>query len=225
MSWTVSRRIAWGFSLCIALLLALTAVALWALSTSRREFSSALEARRGELVPTLKLESELRSTNVEFLRFIIEPQGGYDRRRDSTLRIVQQLLTEVRSRSDRDARWDDVAQLITTWDGAARRAMDASRRGDEANAIAIRRNEVQPARNDLDARLAEIGERVVARTDSMAANGNATADKARIGLLLGALLAVFAGIASAVVLGRQINRPLQETSGVLATSAAEILAA
>mgnify|MGYP000259330652 CR=1 FL=1 len=225
MPWTVSRRIAFGFGLSILLLVILASVALWALASTTREFSSALEQRRGELVPTFRLESELRSTNVEFLRFLIEPAGGYDRRRDSTLRIAQQLLTQVRARPGRDPRWDDVAGLVSRWDEAARRAMDAARRGDEATAIAIRRAEVQPVRAELDALLNDLNERITARTDSIAANGVATNERARTGLVIGTLVALLAGISSAYFLTRAINRPLQETSGVLATSAAEILAA
>jgi methyl-accepting chemotaxis protein len=225
MPWTVSRRIALGFGLSIVLLLALAAVAMWALATSRDDFTSALEARRNELAPTLMLESELRSTNVEFLRYLAEPQAGYDRRRDSTLRLVQQLLAQVRARGDRDARWDEVTQLLGQWDLAARRTMDVARRGDGAGAVVMRREEVQPIRLLLDQRLDDISDRVRVRTDSIAAAGNATADDARTTVLVGAILAVLAGLASAFLLGRAINRPLQETSGVLATSAAEILAA
>jgi methyl-accepting chemotaxis protein len=225
MPWTISRRIALGFSLSVLLLAILASIAWWALRSSTREYTTALEARRGELVPTLRLESELRSTNVEFLRFVIEPTAGYDRRRDSTMRLVEQLITQVRGREGRDARWDDVAQLVQRWDAAARRSMDAARRGDEATALNIRRNEVQPVRTELDARLDDVTEAITARTDSIAASGAATAEKARTGLIIGALLALLASIASALGLGRAINRPLQETSGVLATSAAEILAA
>jgi methyl-accepting chemotaxis protein len=225
MPWTVSRRIALGFGLSIVLLLVLAGVALWALATTRRDFSHALEARRTELLPALRLESELRSTNVEFLRFMAEPNAGYDRRRDSTLRIVQQLLGEVNGRATRDARWSQIGQLLDRWDGAVRRAMEQARRGNDAGALEIRRTEVQPVREELDETLREITGAITVRTDSIAADGDVSAQRAREGLVAGTIIALLAGLASALLLGRAINRPLQETSGVLATSAAEILAA
>src|SRR5215217_743105 len=190
MPWTLSRRIALGFALGIVLLLVVAGVAMWALTASRRDFTRALDARRNELEPTLRFESELRSTNVELLRALIEPNAGYDERTDSTLRVAQQLLARVRARADHDTRWDEVPALLGTWAAASRRANAAARRGYAVTMVSTRRNEVQPARAVLEARLSDIAGRVAARTDSLATNGDATANRAFTELVLGALLAL-----------------------------------
>jgi methyl-accepting chemotaxis protein len=62
-------------------------------------------------------------------------------------------------------------------------------------------------------------------SDSIAASGEAVAQSARQALVVGLVIAMLIGLLSAYLLSRAINGPLQETTSVLASSAAQILAA
>jgi methyl-accepting chemotaxis protein len=226
MNWTISRRILSGFAVSLALIIAVAAMGIWSLKRTTTAYQTALEARRTLIVPSLKAELDIGNANIQFLRFLVEEDRSYLRRRDSAVAVARSEIASVRAaatETDR-ANWAESAVLLDQWATASNDASDALTAGRRDQALELRRTRVQPLRDQLDARLQNAVNRTQATADSVASQGNEASRSAQTSLYFGALLAMIASLASAFLLGRSINRPLQETSNVLATSAAEILA-
>lgn len=228
MSWTVSRRITLGFGILFALVLVLFAIAFFSLQSTRDTYEHALSTRRSSLLPAILAQSDVRAANISVLRYLLQPDESHRVARDSLLRESARQLEILRdsARIDEMRRnWADASNLLARWDAATRRSLDAAARGNAAEAQRIRMQESQPLRAQLDA-LFETGVRTVTlEADSLAAVGSDVAENARKGLLTAATLAIIIGLITAVLLNRAVSLPLQETSGVLASGTAEILAA
>jgi methyl-accepting chemotaxis protein len=228
MTWTVGRRITVGFSIVLGLLAIVAGLGVWALHSATGTYESALGQRRSALVPALKGESELRGANTAYLRYLLEGTEGQAHQRDSIITLAANLITELRDSSDNDVdhrAWQQAFDLLARWRAATDSSMAAKRAGKLDEALRIRAQLAQPIRGQLDSMFRVGVQRTSAAADRTASDGAATATTARTALLAGAFLALIAGIASAVMLNRAISGPLQETSTVIASGSAEILAA
>jgi hypothetical protein len=228
MTWTVTRRIVVGFATLLVLLAVVVVLGAWALTRTTKSYEAALEQRRQQLVPALMAESEVRASNAEFLRYIIEGDERYAHARDSTIGVGRAMLTALRdsaATSELRGIWDGALGTLARWDRAGAAAMAARRAGNMAEAIRIRQEQTQPLRAELDATVRR-GVQIATRgSDETARDGQRTATDARNWLLWGGALAIVLGLLSAYYLNNAVSEPLQETSGVLSSSAAEILAA
>jgi methyl-accepting chemotaxis protein len=228
MDWTVSRRIAIGFAIGLALVVVVAVIGANALARTAGSYEVALAERRRALVPALRTESELRSANVEYLRHLLEGDARYNRNRDSVITIARTLATAVRDSigtDDGQRQWTSAIATMDQWTEAMRASAAARTAGNLPEALRIRANTVEPTRRQLDEAIAQSVRLTQIRIDSAAATGRNTASSARTALIFGAALALLAGILSGFLLGRAINRPLQESANVIASSASEILAA
>jgi methyl-accepting chemotaxis protein len=228
MNWTVSRRIVVGFSIVLALLSVVAVLGWWTLRQTSATYELALNDRRTLLVPALRAESELRAANGAFLRYILEVSKSDRDMRDSLLRINSQVVTRLRDSAPTDrlrAIWTEASTKLEEWRTATDSAIATRTRGNLTEAIAIRSNVTGPIRVELENLFREGVAIATARADSTAAAGASTASSARMMLMVGGLIALIAGIMSAILLNSAIVRPLQETSGVIASGSAEILSA
>lgn len=228
MTWTVNRRIVFGFSIVLGLLVVVSGLGVWALSSTTETYDHALQVRRHALVPALRAESEVRAANMAYLRFLLEGSPRDARMRDSLDGIVGSLITQLRDSAENDADrhdWENAANLHQRWAAAGDSAMAAKRANNIPEALRIRATVEQPIRFALDSVFRNGVNSARDLSDRTAAEGAATADKARLGLILGTLLALLLGIISAWLLNRAISRPLQETSTVIGSGSAQILAA
>ncbi len=228
MHWTVSRRIAAGFTVGLSLVVAVAVVGVVALRTTSTAYQAAVQHERQTLVAALEAESDFRRGRVDHLRFLLKPEETLLRSRDSVLAASRgslvQLRTSARTAEDR-ALWDAALVALSQWEEPMRAAVAAALAGRPAEALRVQDTRVAPAGDAVRAAIRRGVERATATTD--AAIGSAAAAGARMQqvLQLGAVLALVVGILSAVLLNRAVTGPLQETTGVLASSAAEILAA
>lgn len=228
MNWTVSRRIVSGFSIVLVLLLIVSLIGWKSLSNTTATYEQALNERRTELIPAYRGESDMRAANSAYLRFLLEPSVVHRRTRDSVLETSERMLTALRDSSkspDTRQHWVDALALFASWHAALDSAMLLRERGDLNGALRIRATIAQPLRDRLDAIYQQGIHRAVSRADSTAARGAESASAARQMVGWGAALAILAGILSALLLNNAITKPLQETSSVIASGAAEILSA
>lgn len=228
MTMTVGRRIVLGFSLIIVLLVLLTAVGMWGLRSVSGTYENALQVRRHSLVPALRAESELRGSNMAYLRFLLEGGDEHLRTHDSTNAVVTGLITQLRDSSATDAdraAWDGAASLHARWTAASGSAIAARRGNDLDEALRIRSTIEHPIRLALDSAFRAGVNRASGLSDQTAEDGSATAGTTRTAMIVGGLLALLLGVASAALLNVAISRPLQETSATIASGSAEILAA
>jgi methyl-accepting chemotaxis protein len=228
MHWTVGHRIGVGFAVCLGLVLAGVVAGILALQRSSQAYENALSTERRSVVPALQAESEARSTTMQYLRFLAEPDEDYARNRDSTLArargLLQQLRDSARSPDIRVA-WEDALAALSEEAEAQLASMAVARRGRMAEALQIRNTRAYPARTAARGAIDRALARETALTDATIHAATVTAEQMEHLLLAGGLLALAAGILSAVLLNRAVSGPLKETTGVLASSAAEILAA
>ena len=228
MNWTVSRRIAAGFALGLALVAVVAWVGVSALRSSVTAYQGALAQERRLLVAALEAESEARGANVQVLRFLLTGDEDFARALDSSATVARGLIEQVRqglTLADDRATWTEALAAFGEWDAASRAAVAAKRARREAEALRVHETRVFPAREAVRAAIRRGVVRAQERTDAaiQAAQDGARRDQQM--LLLGALGALVVGVLASVLLNRAVSNPLRETAGVLASSAAEILAA
>jgi methyl-accepting chemotaxis protein len=224
----VTRRIIFGYAIALGLLVAVAAIGWIALNRAEKAYETALAARRQILVPAVMIESDVRAANVENLRYQVSGNPAYLTRRDSLIATASATLDELRNAASIDSGktdWVAVGRALSQWREANVAVSNAIAAGNRVEAERIRRESTEPLRAQLDEQFRSLAIRTQRTTDEVARVGTETARAARTGLVLGALVALIAGLISAYLLGRSINRPLQEAATVLASSAAEILAA
>jgi methyl-accepting chemotaxis protein len=228
MTWTISRRIMLGFGICLLLVAVAALGGGWALGRTKLAYDQALRGARTALVPALHAESEMRAANVENLRYLLEADEQYQTAREERLTAARKLITQLVDSAPNDeerARWSEIGMSLDKWAQASRDAAAARRAGNLPLALSIRRDRVIPVRQQLDALIGDRVRRTQTYTDSIASAGEATAHSARQALSAGLIIALVLGALGAYLLGRSINGPLQETTNILASSAAQILAA
>jgi methyl-accepting chemotaxis protein len=228
VKWTVSRRIAAGFAFLLVLVMVLAGVAIRALSTTTRvyEYSQAQQDR--VMIPALIAESEMRHANGEYLRFLLTRDERFARGRDSTYSATLALLEGLRDSSEADAgkeAWTSAIGMLRQWDEVSRESIGIARQGRVEDALSLYNERALPARAALRDAIDRGIARARERTDAAIASGETTAARMRLLLMAAALAALALGVASAALLGRAVAGPLRETTSVLASSAAEILAA
>ena len=228
MRWTVSRRIAAGFAVGLGLVVVVAAVGVVALARSSGTYADVLSHERGVLRPAMQTESDVRFARLQYIRYLLHPDEGYVRAGDSLVALSRGTLVQLRDSagtSDDRATW---AQALGALDGLRdgwHDAIAAVRAGHRASALEIRDTRISTLGDSVRAALRRGVQRTEVRTNTLIAAAETAADRMRTLLQVAAVLALAVGAVSGVLLNRAVSGPLQETTGVLASSAAEILAA
>jgi methyl-accepting chemotaxis protein len=228
MNWTISRRIISGFTLILILVLIVSVIGAWALRAVTDTYERALTQRRVNFVPAIQLESELRATNMAYLRFLLEGLDADARTRDSVDAISREMLVQLRDSAESDAdrqTWSNIIAIHQRWFGATDSAMAAARAKNGQRVSYIRSSVEHPLRLQLDSLIQIEVDRARTSANQTAAVGASRANSSRVAVMVGGVLALIAGVISAILLNLSISRPLQETSTVIASGSSEILAA
>lgn len=228
MNWTIGRRIVLGFSLGLILVVATAMVGIWALRQATAAYEHAVRGERRVLSSAIRVESDVRDANINFLRYLLNPDERFRTTRDSLLHAAEGVLHELSSDESgtvSQAQWAAALNLFSRWQATTSETMDAARAGDRDEALRLRQEKAEPVRRELDETITRGVDLIRGRTDAEMNAAELTADRSQLALWFGALLALVVGIFSAWFLNRAVSRPLRQTSSVLATSAAEILAA
>ena len=124
MNWTVSRRIALGFTIILVLLATVGGIGWSALRRTTTAYEQALNARRYRVIPAYRGESDMRAANSSYLRFLLQPAAEHRRSRDSllqsadsALRLLQDSAKAVSIRQH----WATTASLMAQWKVACMR--------------------------------------------------------------------------------------------------------
>jgi methyl-accepting chemotaxis protein len=228
MHWTVGRRITLGFAAGLGLVVVVAVAGVVALARSSATFEAALHEERNSLLPALRAESDFRRARLEDLHFILKPEERYVHAADSLYNVSRTFLVQLRDSAktaESRAPWAEALAGFDRLQAPSNASLAAARAGHQAEAVQIRDAKVTPVADSVRAALRRGVDLANARTDSTILQASVASQRMRAQLLLGGLLAVVLGIISAALLNRMLSQPLQETTGVLATSAAEILAA
>jgi len=180
------------------------------------------------LRPALQAASSAATANLDFLRFLLQPDPGFITGRDSAAtatRVVLEQLRQSARTADERTLWAQALANQVRWDSISRRSIAIAQAGDAGGARQVWDQEALPLQLLLEQNIAAgIAETTAASDRSIAAAQQAGTQLQRT-LLFTGLVALGIGIAAAYLLNRAVSRPLGDTMGVLASSAAEILAA
>ena len=228
MSWTVSRRILTGFSFTVILLAIVGGLAIWSLNRTTTTYEQAIGQRKRTLVPSMRAESELRNGNIAYLRYLLEGRESQQRSHDSLSAIVTRTVSQLRDSAatpeDRQ-QWAEALTLFDRWKTATDQSMRLRKAGNLPEALRIRSETAAPIRDVLESQFSASIQRASLGSEATAAEGATTASRARLAIIIGTLIALAIAIISAALLNRAITAPLQETTSVIASGSAEILAA
>ena len=228
MKWTIARRITLALAIELALVAIIAVVGSSALSKTAVAYEQAMAVRRGIVAPAARAESEVRGADIAQLRYMLEGDERFLTARDSVVGaargLVALLLQNVSTTEERE-RWRVAEGMLARWNDEMTSAATAQRAGRRDEALRLRATRVEPIRRSLDSlvRIAVLD--AMARGDSLALVGKASADTARGTVLSAMIFALVVGAVAAWLLSRSITRPLQQTAIVIASSSAEILAA
>lgn len=227
MTMTISRRIVIGFAVTLTLILVVALVGGVAVRRTDTAYGKVIALHDATLVPALRAESEIRGANAFYLRFLVEREERFASGRDSAVAQARLLITRVRdavTAEDRAA-WDEIITALGRWETATRASMQASRAGNETEATRIRASEVQPTGATLDNLIRQDVAETIGEAHAAQISAQDVTGKAQWLILFVGILALATGTVAATILARGINKQLSETTNLLASSAAEILAA
>jgi len=228
MHWTVSRRIGAGFTVGLGLMVIVALIGITALRNAVTTYEAALALERRLLVTGLETESESRAATIEFLRFMVTEDERFALALDSSAARARTLVELVRDSvtvPDDRALWSDVLAAMNAWEAAVRGGMVAKRAGRDAESVQLQNDRIFPARVAVRDAIQRAIQRAEQRTDATIGAARDRGSRMKTVLLVGGLLALGVGVVSGLLLNRAVAGPLQETTGVLASTAAEILAA
>jgi methyl-accepting chemotaxis protein len=228
MHWTVSRRIALGFTVGLILVVGVAAVGALALNRSTDAYEAVLGQTDRVLLPATRAEDASQEAMLQHLRYLLLKDDRYLRNRDSSLSLSRSLMETVRDSlkfpEDRQ-RWQEMLQALADWDREALAVIAAAQDGQTAEALRLQNTRATPARDVVRRLIERVVSLAESRSDAAAIAARDANRRMQQLLGIGALLALVVGVASAILLNRAVTTPLRETSTVLASSAAEILAA
>src|SRR5690606_12337468 len=146
VNWTVSRRIITGFALAALLVVAIGAIGVWALRQTTSSYEEAVSSERELVLRSVQARGSIRNANVFYLRRLLENAPQHTTSRDSAVADARAMLTMLRDANAGDlrARWDEALSLLSEWDDATRRVIGLYTAGNEAAALSIREQDVQP---------------------------------------------------------------------------------
>lgn len=183
------------------------------------------------LVPAFEAKAASQEATIEFQRYLLSSDTTFARRRNDAVGMSRRLLEQLRDestdldeRANRDA-WSESLDLLAEWDAAARAAMAANAAGSLDDALGIYNQRALPSRLALNDAINEGLAATEVKTQTSIDAAAEAAERMEWLLIIASVLGLLIGVVSAVLLNRAVSGPLREATSVLASSAAEILAA
>jgi methyl-accepting chemotaxis protein len=226
VNWTISRRITAGFVIGAILVAVIAAAGLWALGRSVGGYADTVETERTMVLRALDARGSLRNANIAYLRTLLSDDPSNRVSLDAEVasaRAAMQMLEAAATGPDAQ-RWSTSLRLLGEWEAAVREVLAQAAAGERDASLMLRAERVQPLRAQLEELLDAAIDGARADTDRTLASAEDTAAASRLTIILALLGAILTFIITGYLLNRAVATPLRETSSVLATSAAEILA-
>jgi methyl-accepting chemotaxis protein len=205
----------------------LAGVSIHTLRRSTEVYSVALARQEQVLERALMGQSDARQATLEYLRFLLVQDDAFARNRDARLAESRTRLGALRDSAGAAEKepWEAALAALGEWDQASRASMAAARAGRRDEAVRLYEDRALPARLAVEQAISRGVARTKVLTAASTAESHAVADRLELLLLTTVGVALALGIGLAMLLTRAVTGPLRETTTVLASSAAEILAA
>jgi len=229
MTWTVGRRIVAGFALSLALMIGVSALGYDSLRRSAARLTETDQMSTSILTTSAAARGGSRDAERALLDYLLSGNPAKRVARQRNLDIAKAALADLRANPVLEGRTgglDSVGAELGLWEKLTDDVVQVAEQQGLVEARKFRDRHVpagvfEKFRDDLDAQVAAARELVSATSNQSV---QAT-DRAGMVLLITAVVAVGLGLVVGWLLYRAVSGPLQQTTGVLASSAAEILAA
>src|SRR5687768_17059831 len=146
MPFTIGRRIVLGFALILILVAIVAGGGLWALRHTSESYDAALDGRKRLYAPALRAESEIRSANIENLRYLLDAGENYVAAKATRIALARGIIDSIIAVAPpaQTGPWRSVDSLVVVWSAAADEAVAARRAGNTAEVARIRTGRMQP---------------------------------------------------------------------------------
>ena len=229
MGGSIIRKIITGFGIVLALALIIGVVGVVALTRARTANTEVASQVLVDDVLARDVEGLFLRSEQNYLRALLEPaEPRWRSARDAAIRQSYTIISTLRDSVDgAEAKtlWASLDSIAHAWDAASQRSIASAVSGKRDEALAIRNREVLPLSEGIEADLAKAVSIEVKQTRALIDASQSNIHSAVQLLWIAGAGTLIAGIFFSWLVTRSITRPLRETTGVLATSSAEILAA
>ena len=228
MNWTISQRIMAGYGVIFVLLLSVAGIGLYTMSLTADSFTTTLSQQRVIVKNQPGARATIAAANVDLLRYLITQDRKFIQEWERWMAESRKLVLEARDMSNTPAAktgWEEVLSNVNLYEDIGKEIVAAVAAGRQADALKIRTERFQPARERMFATI----DRVLAddreRLAGIIQNLQAGVARAFLGMLAVAALALVFGVVTAWLLTRSINGSLRQTISALASASSEIVAA
>lgn len=229
MIWTVGRRIVVGFAVLVVVMLVVATIAYFALQRSGTQLAELDRYSGAILDASTKARGAGRDAERALLNYLLTGRQNDIEQRRQNLELETKGLQELRAvpvLKDLTTGFDSVESAFTEWRRLTDQVVQVGQAQGNAQAFKYREANVPAGvferfRDALDHQITASREVMLALTGQAVASAN----QARSALILAVIIALVIAVLAGAMLYRAVSLPLQETTGVLASGAAEILAA
>ncbi|MES2179340.1 MAG: methyl-accepting chemotaxis protein [Gemmatimonadota bacterium] len=229
MRGSIIQKIVMGFGGVLLLALVIAAVGITALNRETKSNETIAGQVLVDDVLASSAESHFLRADQNFLRALLEPgESRYRAAVDAEIKAsYSDIATLHDSVDDEEAKriWAGVDTDLHAWHAATERAVASAVAGKRDEALAIRNRDVLPLVERVEADLTKGVKIEQTQTKRTIETAQASIRFATQALWVVALLTLLAGVVFSYLVTQSITKPLRESTGVLATSSAEILAA
>jgi len=226
---TIGKKLLWGYLVVLALLVIVTAVAMVSLARVQDTYSRIMDVNAELIEQAQTLGFEVREQVNQYRGALLyeDLRTTYlERMTDSrqSFAAALRVMNGLASLQDERAALAELTALERRLREAQDRGIALAREGKLKEAVDLGESELAPLSEELLDATDRFREGQAA--DALSARAR-IADEGRflvLVMLLVSMLAVAAGLAIAIYLGRTISRQLQESAAQLSSSAAQILA-
>lgn len=229
MTWTVGRRIIVGFSVVLVLLATVAVISYRALERQEVFLMEADSASAAILTESSMARGAIRDAEQLFLDYLITGRETSIQEFDVQVAETQKAILHMQETpflKAQEAAFSELGRQTGRWREMVHEVIKVAREKGLAAGRQYRQEHAPVAlfagiRTGLDTEVNRARATIVELTNSAARESR----EARATLLVAMVAAMLGGLFAATFLYRAVNLPLQETAGVLASGAAEILAA
>jgi methyl-accepting chemotaxis protein len=227
-NWTIGRRIAAGYAVLIALLIVTAVVAIFALHSSREDFTSAVSTLQERALKGTESLQALDAASVANTSYLLTGRATTIDTLNERFDLARSLAVDLRESSTTPAQvagWSDVVSQLDTWERAVRSGIELKRGGDDAGALRNYNANITPVRSSMRNLAVDLVGAERKRSATIAAEASDTALHSIWLLVIVAGAAVILGILLASILGRAVTRHLHDAVATIASASSGILAA
>lgn len=226
---TISKKLFWGFSVVLMLLITVTTVAIYALHRTQTSYDALVHVN-AQLVDRVNVIGQSIREQVSDYRGAILYERDRDvylerlhkgrEQFDVTLDDIRKLTTDAE-----DIRiLNEIVELNTAFGAAQNQVLTLIEDGELAQSVALSNAKVSPTSQRMIELVDQFRQQQLATVADTRAQLTRRAEFLTLLMVIVSAATIIAGLLISVFLGRGITGQLQESAAILSTSATEILA-